>query len=516
MRSLCTIFLAALLLCAASLSKAQCNSCAFFEYQNPCSFPGDGPLYVDSTASTGGTWSINTNDIIIDPVSGTLYPQAGVLPGTYTVTYTAPAPCNLTCTRNIDIFPYPQPEFFYPNPEPCIYAGFGIMPAVFATTDGINTDSFYVSPAGLAIDPLTGDIDVDNSSPGTYTVVREVAGPCGNTAVFIVEITLHVADTNTVLDYPQLIYCPSDSLATPLLQVDSSGFFPGQNGLVFHDFMGTIDLQASQPGTYLVRYQIAGVCPSTLEDTIIILPYTDPSFDYSPSIFCSLDPNPVPTVNTPGGDFLIFNINRDTLPNAIDPQTGEVYVDSLPTNGSPYTICYTPNASCTFTACQTYIVEQIEKPVIEVVGTSLGNTLEVNNVSGSFSWFLNGSFIGSGPWIFTQGDGTYVVILNYFGNCEASDTLILPLTNTPEPLLEADFVDVYPNPGNGMVDLMVDLRPGQQYGLSVFDLVGRLVYVEEGLRPGHQSLDLTELPRGTFLLRFRTDNGIAVKRYIKQ
>ena len=517
MRFLCTIFLAALLLCSASLSKAQCNSCAFFEYENSCSFPGEGPLYVDSIATPGGTWSVNSNDIIIDPVSGALYPQTAVLPGTYTVTYTAPAPCNLTCTRDIDIFEPTQAHFFYPNPEPCLYAGFGIMPAVFSSTDGINTDTFTVSPSGLAIDPLTGDIDVDNSNPGTYTVMREVEGPCSNTALFILEITLHVADTNTVLDYPQSIYCPSDSLATPLLLVDSSGFFPGQNGLVFHDIMGTIDLQASQPGTYLVRYNIEGVCPATLEDTITILPYTDPSFQYADPFFCSLDPNPVPAITTPGGNFLIYDINLDTLTYAIDPTTGEIDVDTLPTFGSPYTICYTPNSGCTFTTCQTYIVEQIEKPIIELVPTSLGNTLEVNNVSGGYmAWYLNGMLIGYGEWIFTQGNGTYVVEYSPFGNCEARDTIILPLTNTPEPLLAADFVDVYPNPGNGMVDLMVALHPGQQYDLSVFDLVGRQLYAQEGLRTGQQSLDLTGLPQGTFLLRFRTEQGIAVKRYVKQ
>src|SRR5206468_10908896 len=48
----------------------------------------------------------------------------------------------------------------------------------------------YTAPAGVVIDPVTGDIDLAASTPGTYIVTYNfTSGACNNTATASITIT---------------------------------------------------------------------------------------------------------------------------------------------------------------------------------------------------------------------------------------------------------------------------------------------------------------------------------------
>ncbi len=510
MKILQNTLLALCFICLTNLVQAQCNnSCAYFSYPFDTICQIGSPLYTDSIATPGGTFTINSSGLTIDPVSGTVYTSFMTQPGVYLVTYTPPAPCSLTCSQAITVLGSNLAFFGYQSLELCISSGATITPILIDTFFS-SADTFIVSPPGLGLNPSTGDIDLGNSQPGTYSITRTVFGPCG-ISPFTREVSVSVADTNASFAYPQEVYCPTEGTATPVLASDSFGFFPSIPGLVYANSDGSIDLNASQPGTYQISYEIGGVCPLSLIDTIEILSLTDPSFAYSSLTFCSSDPNPIPSALNPGGTYSLVTNLGDTLPAAIDPATGEVYLDSLLDAESPYSVCYTPAATCTESVCSPLVFEEIIAPEIVVSG----NDLEVTNVFGNLTWYLNGQVIAQNLSSITPTvNGTYVAELTQL-YCSASDTLSF-VVGSSEPVLNDQQVRLFPNPGSGTVNLLVDLKPGDTYSLELTNPLGQLLHREVGLAAGQREFDFSELPQGIYLFRILSESGVKSIRYFKR
>ena len=365
MKSLTLITCFLLALFSTSNLLGQCNGCAYFSYADTILCLPNGVLTTDSITSTGGLFSINTTDLIIDPQTGTVTATGTAQPGIYTVSYSAPAICGLVCDRDIIVLEPGQAQFFYQSPTACRY---GDPLSVTPTVNNPQPDTFTSAPPGLVMDGGTGTIEVHNSLPGTYNITREIFGPCANS--FTSTFTIYQADTAAFLDYPQDEYCQTDSIAVPTLQVDSSGFFFSVAGIVFADSAGTISLPISQADTHEIRYEIVGACPLTLIDTVIILPAVAPDFTFPDSGYCNTDANPVPVPLNPGGSFVAVTALLDTV-SWVDPVTGEVYLDSVTSSAAPLTICYTPNAACTSTLCDSLEIEFFVQPVIQQQGNVL-------------------------------------------------------------------------------------------------------------------------------------------------
>ena len=491
-------------------TQAQCNGCAFFSYPDTIICLPGNPLFTDSIATPGGGFTVNSPDLLIDPITGTLFPTGNTQPGQYTVTYTSPASCGQVCSVNIHVFQSGQSEFFYPNNVFCR----GIVSSMIdpITANPLTAlDTFYSTPSGLDLDPVTGTINPNNSVPGIYSITHDARTPCSNP--FTLELTISQVDTGATLEYPQVVYCPTDSLAIPLLITDSAGFFSSQTGIVFADNMGTINVALSQPGFYEIRHEIVGVCPITLIDTIHILPFSDPSFSYPSSNYCSNDPHPFANPVNVGGTYILLDNAGDTL-SFILPQTGELLLDSMNIASSPYTVCYTPNSNCTSTACEEVFVVDIEKPVIEVVG----NEFQVNNVTLPVAWYLNGMFLNNGNAIVPVASGTYIAEVNSSGSgaCTATDTIYFPVVGTPEPTLTAQQVFLMPNPGNGEVQLVVDLEHEIQYDLEVRNSLGQLILSDENLVPGQRTISLDDYASGLYLFKVNSRVGSRTVRYLKQ
>jgi gliding motility-associated-like protein len=154
------------------------------------------------------------------------------------------------------------------NPTAALATGF--------TAGGV----FSTSSAELVIDPQTGTINLAASSSGTYDVTYALASdaamcnPGGSTTVTINVVTN--IDIVTGFDYDE-VYCFGSSTATPTLAAGftTGGLFASSTGLVIDPVTGTIDVNASTTGTYIVTYAIAAnmaLCNpgSSYNDTVII------------------------------------------------------------------------------------------------------------------------------------------------------------------------------------------------------------------------------------------------------
>lgn len=145
--------------------------------------------------------------------------------------------------------------------------------------------SFSASPATLTfVSTSTGEIDLANSAPGTYTISYQLpAQYCNATGTAIVTIN---AGTNANLTYFSSAYCSADLNPLPVVAPTGGVFSASPGGLVFNGTNGEINLASSNPGSYTISYQTGGLCPSSAMQTITINASPTPSIN-GPSIFCN-------------------------------------------------------------------------------------------------------------------------------------------------------------------------------------------------------------------------------------
>lgn len=201
-------------------------------------------------------------------------------------------------TGTITVNPLTSASIIYPG-SPFCNSLTTIQPVTLTGTPG---GIFSSSPAGLNINPATGDISPWLSLPGSYTVTYIVTGCGTSTATAPVSITaLPVA----AFSYPASQYCSNQSDPLPVFSVGgTAGTFSSTPGLVFvNSSTGQVDLSASTPGTYTVTNTIsaAGGCPVvTAATNITINGLPVAAFSYPATPYCSNETDPLPAF-TGGG-----------------------------------------------------------------------------------------------------------------------------------------------------------------------------------------------------------------------
>jgi gliding motility-associated-like protein len=148
------------------------------------------------TGVAGGTFSSTTGLVFVSTATGEINLSASAL-GTYFITYTTNGICPNSSTSAITITPAPSATFTFsssatsfcqsdPNPTP-----------VFGT--GANAGVFTVNPStGLSfVNDSTGEINLVNSVPGTYTIINTI-GASGGCAVAIDSLTITINQPATV------------------------------------------------------------------------------------------------------------------------------------------------------------------------------------------------------------------------------------------------------------------------------------------------------------------------------
>ncbi|WP_157514466.1 LamG-like jellyroll fold domain-containing protein, partial [Mangrovimonas sp. TPBH4] len=222
-----------------------------------------------TNAYTGGTYSAPSG-LTIDPSTGAISPSSSD-PGTYVVLYTVPASggCDaVSTTTNVTISPLPTANISYDEPA---YCETDATPIVVTLTGTNNSGGTYsASPAGLNINPSTGQISANTSTVQEYTISYTIAEANGCEAV-VATTTISIDPLPVATFYygdPGIDaeYCQSGTDPSPVFTGGGiAGLFSSSSpNLVFVDSdgdnnspTGIIDLSASQPGTYTVTNTIA-------------------------------------------------------------------------------------------------------------------------------------------------------------------------------------------------------------------------------------------------------------------
>ena len=129
----------------------------------------------------------------------------------------------------------------------------------------------FTSTAGITLNSSTGEIDLDASTVGTYSITYTTTGVCPDNQS--TDITINAAD-NAAFAYSASSYEPTDSDPTPTITGLTGGTFSGTTGLVINSTTGEIDLSASTVASHTITYDTtssgSSVCPNTSTQTVDI------------------------------------------------------------------------------------------------------------------------------------------------------------------------------------------------------------------------------------------------------
>lgn len=298
--------------------------------------------------------------------------------GTYQVTLTATNQwgSSTTTAYTVNVTALDDASFIYPSSTIC-------LSSVNQTPTINSPGTFSSSPAGLTfVSTTSGEIDVNASAAGTYTITYTTSGTCPNTETEQVTLT---TSPDATFSYANAAYCTGDTDPSPVFGNGASGGeFTSSTGLVIGNTSGIIDLSGSTAGTYTVTNTIpaSGSCPAASNTTSITINQTPTVGLGAFSSVCSYSPAFVLTGGTPsGGTYSGAGVSAGSF----DPSLAPVNTTT--------TITYTYNdGTCTGTGVNTVYVsdclglEEMEQAVVTIYPNpttgklTLGNVLESTSV----------------------------------------------------------------------------------------------------------------------------------------
>jgi len=339
------------------------------------------------SGTAGGSFTA-TGGLVINPTTGAIDLDASGV-NTYAVTYTTPGPnCPTSMTVNITITNAPSAVFSYAGPY-CEGDPAGASPT-FGAGSSAGTFTFTVNSGGpnLDINASTGDINLQNSDGGTYTVTNDIAASGGCAAAnSTASVTITAQDDpGFTLTSP---VCQGDSVAFPIITGTAGGTFSEATGnVVFNNTTtGEMDLINTPAGAYTIQYLTNGTCIDSSNVVLIINIDDDPTFSYSAPSFCMNATDPLPTVSgTAGGAFSSIPVGL-----SLDPLSGAIDLDAS-VGSTTYTITYTtPGPNCIEQSSVTLTVDSLDNPLFNYSQTAYctGDPNQFPTITGT----LGGTFV---------------------------------------------------------------------------------------------------------------------------
>ncbi|RYY40208.1 MAG: hypothetical protein EOO08_07700 [Chitinophagaceae bacterium] len=203
--------------------------------------------------------------------------RTGLIAGNYSVTITDAYGCQTT-ENNIAIYEPAERSATISYDGSPYFTGSGTATVTRTGTDG---GTYTAAPGGMSIAPTTGTIDLAASAPGTYTVTYTIASETCGDYFTTASVTL-VNPFAATISYDGSPYCASTGTANVTRTGTTGGTYTATPaGLSINSSTGAIDLAASTPGTYTVRY---GTTPTDFTTTQVAI---------RPTTFINAQPNSV-------------------------------------------------------------------------------------------------------------------------------------------------------------------------------------------------------------------------------
>ncbi|QXP72563.1 gliding motility-associated C-terminal domain-containing protein [Tenacibaculum sp. AHE15PA] len=260
------------------------------------------------------------------------------------------------------------------------YCQTGVDPT--PTIGGLAGGTFTSSPAGLNIKPGNGGIDLDVSTPGTYTVTYTTSGACPNSSD--VSVTINDLEHSS-FNYSTGAYCADATDPTPTITGDTGGNFTSTVGLIINASSGVIDVSASTPGAYTVTYITTGPCPDSSDVSVTINSVPNAPGITGDNLLCNGE---MTTLSTTAIGTIVWSSDTPGVAS-INTSTGEVSAVSAGTTNITYTVtdgngCSTESSSFTITvSCIDAVVDDFTAtPVDGAAGGTSGDVTANDTLNG--------------------------------------------------------------------------------------------------------------------------------------
>ncbi len=236
----------------------------------------------------GGSFQAVTSGTVVDSIGRIDLDSSGA--GMHIIQYLTSGVCPDSLLDTIQInnsvnafFSYPASQFCKTdsNPFPTLNSSGGL---------------FSGNLPGIAIDSVTGEVNLLASVPGLYEVTYGFVGSCQTSY----SLTLQILDFPNipVLAYPLDTFCRDSSPPLPSLTTDSVGVFIGSAGVVFlNSSLGSLDLSLIPAGgPYVVQFDIGNPCALDPLDTFYVLQEPLLEFSYPVEAVCVEDAPVLPDI----------------------------------------------------------------------------------------------------------------------------------------------------------------------------------------------------------------------------
>ena len=344
------------------------------------------------TWSNGGTGA----SITVSPSTTTLF----------TATGTDSNGCTSSGGTTITVNAQDSAAFSYAASAFCAN-GTDPSPTITGTAGGA-----FTSTAGITLNSSTGEIDLDASTVGTYSITYTTTGVCPDNQS--TNITINAAD-NAAFAYSASSYEPTDADPTPTITGLTGGTFSGTTGLVINSTTGEIDLSASTVASHTITYDTtssgSSVCPNTSTQNVDIAlagiaNNYSMNFDSASSDYIDAGNDSSLNWGTGDGSVSCWFKTTQNVSGAVDL----VINGGFSTGGKGYILYLDASEKVGF-----YLDDNVSPttPAQSSGSVADGNWKHVVGVreSGSIKLYLNGSLVS------TQTDST--------GNIDSTDNLII-------------------------------------------------------------------------------------------
>lgn len=225
---------------------------SFFKYPSDSICFSESLFMPDSISELGGTF--NSTSIIVDPLSGQTYLNTGINNSNHAISYNHNGFCSSSTTSLIYVQGNTS-NFLYPNDSVCENE-VSFQPIFIQNQNGY----FFSLNSNLIIDSISGNINLTNTLPGTYSIGRITNDFCIDTST----VSLTILDViDAAFYYPSLIFYLGEPDPYPI-SLNSGGFYSSTPpGLFLNTSTGLIYIENSNPGLYIVRHIIESECNDT-------------------------------------------------------------------------------------------------------------------------------------------------------------------------------------------------------------------------------------------------------------
>src|SRR5690554_2276049 len=464
---------------------------ASFTYASNTICLGGGNETPTSVATTGGTFTASSSDLVFANSSTGEIDMASSLEGTYDVTYTTAGTCAGTEVQSLTITTAPDASFTYANTEYCNNGG--TVAPTFPTGASAGT---FTSTAGLVITSGTGVINLATSDAGTYTVTNTIAASGACTASSET-FSITVKETPTVDAGADQAVCEGTDVTLTATGADT---YAWDNGIT----QGT----PFTPGVGTLIYTVTGTgvngCENTDQVSVVVTanPTVNAGADQSVCEGESVTLTATNSVGTVSWD------NGVTDGTAFTPTATETYTVTADNNGCTATdvVTVTVNSLPTVSA-GTDQTACVDHSAFTLSGTPSGGTFSGTGVSGN-------SFDPE-----TAGEGTHTVTYTYAdGNrCENSATITVTVDGCVGlDKNELNQLTVAPNPASDYIEVRVNENNAIK-NIQLMSLAGKVVSAKTTTIDSNTTqIDVSSIAKGTYFIQLSTDNGQLVRKVIVQ